>query len=355
MCWIWDAEKDTLPVWWRRQALSRYSASMTVSLIPAYERLPPEYLACYLRHEFCFFLSQGCKYQCTFCAAVRTRRDSRTGKMIAEKDAYRDLAVAKADLDYLVKRALDARLPEMQIYLSNLDLCQGSERLGAFAEAVSEVRAANCNFPLVMRGLSTVSSFMYAHRHRPDVIRRIRDAGLVRIGFGVDGSTAALWKATKKPNKEDECLRALALTREEYGLTPETLMVFGHNDHDTRESLELAYTFSRDMQDKYGAEPRPHVAKSVIPGNDGWSDVRSASLVRQLLSTPSLFQALDFTALASTITHPDAELRATVNRYFLAVCGLSSNRTQFVKPVEPWMTAAEIDMVRSFNEGKYDI
>ena len=57
------------------------------------------------------------------------------------------------------------------------------------------------------------------------------------------------------------------------GLTPETLMVFGHHGVDTENSLIKAVEFTQAMWDQYGSLPRPHVAKSVVPGNDGWRDL----------------------------------------------------------------------------------
>jgi hypothetical protein len=278
-----------------------------------------------------------------------------TKKRVVEKEVYRDIAVAKKDLDYLVKRAIALGQQELQIYLSNLDLFQSPILLNQFASAVSDVRAANDDFPIIMRGLSTVHSFVYADKHHSDVINHLVKAGLRRIGFGIDGSTPELWKATKKPNTKNECLNAIVTTRERYHLTPETLMVFGHNDHDNEKSMQLAYTFLKDMQERCRALPRPHVAKSVIPGNDGWYDNSNRDTVDILLSNPSLFQSLDFTALPSTITHPNVEFRAVVKKYFLDVCGLNSSLTQYVIPEEPRMTATELESVRSFNQGRYDI
>ncbi len=50
-------------------------------------------------------------------------------------------------------------------------------------------------------------------------------------------------------------------------------MVFGHNYKEDKAALDKAYNFfSIEMYNKYGALPRPHVAKDIVPGNDGWFD-----------------------------------------------------------------------------------
>lgn len=78
-----------------------------------------------------------------------------------------------------------------------------------------------------------------------------------------------------------------------------------------------------------------------------------------LLREPALFQALDFTALPSNVTHGHGEFRKLVAKYFVAVCDLGDgprkSLTQYVRPFEPGMTEAEREEVRRFNEGRYDI
>jgi len=282
-----------------------------------------------------------------------------TGRHSLVKESYRDSNVVMSDLQYLVKKARSFGVHQLSIYLSNLDLFQSPAQLDEFADIVGTIKSDNGNFPIYMRGLSTVSSFIFTHRHYPKIIDKLKSVGLLRIGFGIDGSAPKVWKATRKPNTKNDCLQAIVLTRKEYGLTPETLMVFGHNQYDNKESLRQAYEFSKDMQEIYGAIPRPHVAKDVIPGNDGWSNPVNKNIINLLLAEPQLFQSLDFTAAPSKLTHPDDEFRAYATDYFIKVCGLRSGSfpalTQYVLPIEPGMSESEVEKVKIFNEGKYDI
>lgn len=111
-------------------------------------------------------------------------------------------------------------------------------------------------------------------------------------------------------------------------------MVFGHVGVDTEQSLKHAYDFVEAMVDKYGAIPRPHIAKQCIPGNDGRSDSKFQKEVSMLIENPTLFQSLDFTALASKLTHPDTAFRDMVNHYYLEMCKLPGNTTQPIIPYD---------------------
>jgi hypothetical protein len=111
-------------------------------------------------------------------------------------------------------------------------------------------------------------------------------------------------------------------------------MVFGHVGVDTEQSLRHAYDFVEAMVNTYGAVPRPHIAKQFIPGNDGRSNPRFQKEVSMLIENPILFQSLDFTALASTLTHPDNEFRDMVNYYYLEMCKLPGNTTRPIIPYD---------------------
>merc|ERR1711879_1037156 len=104
--------------------------------------------------------------------------------------------------------------------------------------------------------------------------------------------------------------------------TPETLMVFGHNNKENEESLRKAYEFSKDMYYKYGSCPRPHISKDIVPGNDGWADPKNSDIIKAFYSDIQLFQNLDFTALPSEFTHPNEGFRKMVSKYFVEICNL---------------------------------
>jgi hypothetical protein len=308
----------------------------------------------YLSEEFSFYLSQGCKFSCTFCAARRTRRDPQDGKMMPMKETYRREVVVGSELTYLSERALRLGIRRLKIYLSNLDLFQSPEELGRFLKVLSSVRRARPEVEFEMRGLSTTASFLEIQRTHPSLIERFVELGLRRVGFGVDGNTPEVWRATRKPQSGSMCVNAISAAREAYGLTPETLMVFGHYGVDTERSLSLAVEFTKDMWELYGSLPRPHVAKSAVPGNDGWYSPSFRWMVDGLLGWPAGFQSLDFTALPSPLTHPDGGFREVATRHYLAVCGLEGVATRYVLPELPSMAEEELRLVREFNERKYD-
>ena len=324
-----------------------------ISLIKVYKQLGDNVLKLYLSNEFGFYLSQGCKHSCSFCAAHRTTTLGDTSKRVTER--YRDVNIALEDFEYLVKKAIELNIRKLQVYLSNLDLFQNPSQLFGFADGVVKIRSKYPSIDIRLRGLSTSRSFIQAHKHYGSVVNRMVEAGLEQIGFGIDGATPKVYKETRKPQKVSESLDAVEICRSVYNITPETLMVFGHNDIEVEEDLRLDVKFCEDMQNKFGAVPRPHIAKDMVPGNDGWLSPQNESVRQKFYSNPLLFQNLDFTAIPSPITHPNAEFRALVTKYYTAACELPNSLTRLVLAELPTMTTDELDQVRQFNMERYDI
>ncbi len=325
------------------------------SLIPAYERLSDDAMREYLSREFSLYVSQGCKFSCDFCAAVRTYKDPMTGQTTKVKESYRNRGIIQADLDYLVGKAKSFGLDELQLYMSNLDVFQTPSSLLQFAYAVQEVKQSNPSFKIRLRGLATVDSFLRARENSRKSIEELVNAGFTTVGFGIDGWTKEVWAAVKKGhNTEEKCLEAIRSTREDFDMTPEILMVFGHPTADTEESLGAAYQVTRMVVNAYGAVPRPHISKDFIPGNNGWNSPKHSSAVESLLKHPEAFQSLDFTALPSPLTHPNGKVRELATKYFLKMCELPGNTTQYVKPITPYLRIEEADEIRRFNEGRFD-
>ena len=309
----------------------------------------------YLSREFSLYVSQGCKFSCDFCAAVRTYKDPATGQTTKVKESYRDPNIIQADLAYLVGKAKSFGLDELQLYMSNLDVFQTPSQLLSFAYAVQEVKQYNPDFKIKLRGLATVDSYLRARDNVPESIEEIVKAGFHTIGFGVDGWTKEVWTSVKKGhNTEEKCLEAIRSAKEDFGITPEILMVFGHPKADNEESLRAALQVTKMVVERYGAVPRPHVSKDFIPGNNGWRSPEHLGAVESLLEHPEAFQSLDFTALPSELTHPDDTVRELATKYFLEICNLPGNTTQYVKPITPDLSLEEIGQVRRFNEGRFD-
>lgn len=325
------------------------------SLIPAYERLDDKAMEKYLSREFSLYVSQGCKFSCDFCAAVRTYRDPATGQTTKVKESYRDPSIIQADVAYLVGKAKSFGIKELNLYMSNLDVFQTPQQLLRFAYAVQEVKRENPDFKISLRGLATVDSFLRARDNAPKSIEELVNAGFNTVGFGIDGWTKEVWTEVKKGhNTEEKCLESIRSTKEDFGITPEILMVFGHPTADTEESLGAAYQVTRMVVGAYGAVPRPHVSKDFIPGNNGWRSPEHTRAVEILLEHPESFQSLDFTALPSPLTHPRERIRELATKYFLKMCELPRNTTQYVRPVTPDLKSEELEEVRRFNEGRFD-
>lgn len=326
-----------------------------LSFQDVYNLIDEKIFKLYLENEFGFYLSQGCKYSCSFCAAKRTIILSDLGIKNREVEVFRNIDLALADLEFLIKKAINFGIKKIQIYLSNLDLFQNPQNLFPFAEGVVKLTKKYHPLKIKMRGLSTSRSFIKAHIRYPYVIKEMVKAGLFQIGFGIDGATPKVYKETRKPQTVKESLDAVKISRESYNITPETLMVFGHNNKEDEKALELAVVFCKDMQEKYGASPRPHVAKDIIPGNDGWFNPSNRNILEQFYKNTFLFQNLDFTAVPSPITHPNPEFRSLVTKYYKMVCDLPNSLTQYVLAELPDMSESELKSVRLHNQGRYDI
>lgn len=327
-----------------------------VSSIPVWEKIDTSKMKAYLCHEISFYLSQGCKYKCTFCQAV---------KNVPEK--YRSIGTAVQDIEWLTLKAIECGIDHLDIYLSNLDLFQTPSDLIDFFTAIVALKdkyGFNYNF----RGLATVDSILNDVVDE-NFLNLLKTAGLKSVGFGVDGATSEVFTKTGKVQNlslegDDDlqkCLDAIRKTAEN-GFVPEILMVFGHDLGDLEKSkkdLEAALNFSRGMVEQYGAVPRPHVVKNLVPGAVEWKKrIKNASEIELLLRHPEYFQALDYTALPSEITHADPAFRALVEKYYRDVCALSPvNSTKIIYPNTPEFQRRAALMgttVEKLNEGQFD-
>lgn len=334
-----------------------FPAQEETSLIPIYERIPDEDMAAYLGTEFGLYLSQGCKYPCSFCAAVKTFIDPVTGDQTTVKETYRNPDIVEGDLRYLFERAKGLGIHRLDTYLSNLDVFQTPGKLAEFAERVLRVRSEYPDMEFGMRGLATASEFLKVHQRKPNVIWRMKEAGFHTVGFGVDGANdEAFDKIRKKHNREHLNIKVVKIARQTYGLTPEALMVFGFNEVDEHpEYLEDSLILMQQLADEYGATPRPHVAKDIIPGAGGWRNPKNAQRVELLLQHPQFFQALDFTALPSTITHPNPAFRKALWDTYLRIAEVKQNRTKVTYPMDPEDSVEKQQEAMRRNLRQYDI
>ncbi len=328
-------------------------AQEAVSSIPVWEEMDEAKMRAYLEHSMSFYLSQGCKHACIFCQASKNRPES-----------YRNLDLAAGDLRWLVEKAKSFGISGLEIYFSNLDFFQTPDKLSDFLDRVIAIKK-ELNFEFKFTALATVSSVFEADEA---LLVKAKEAGIVSIGLGIDGATPAVWRKTGKvqnfseedvnaAQKSIDAIKKLAAA----GITPEILMVFGHDTGDmaaNEEDLKTALEFAKDMAAQFGAVPRPHVVKNLVPGAEDWKKKRTyGEIIELLLSHPELFQALDYTALASEVSHPDPKFRALVNVYYLQICALSPKSTKPVWPDTPEYQAIAAGMgttVKALNQGMYD-
>ena len=332
---------------------SKIPTMESVSLKKAYQLLGNDILKLYLSTEFGFYLSQGCKYSCSFCAAYRTITIGERKQGVTEQ--YRDINIALSDFEFLVEKAVKFKIKKLQVYLSNLDLFQNPLQLYPFADGIAKIKTNYPSIEIKLRGLATSRSFLHAHNQFPHVVKRMVEAGLEQIGFGIDGATSQVYKATRKPQRVQESLKTIEICRNDYNITPETLMVFGHNNIEDEEALKLDVKFCKDMQSKFESVPRPHVAKDMVPGNDGWMDPMNEGIRQMFYANPILFQNLDFTAIPSPITHPNSAFSELVAKYYKMVCELPNSQTKFVLAELPTMSPEELAFIRMHNKERYDI
>jgi len=332
----------------------KFVSPQKISLIEGYSKIDPNQLKLYLSTEFCLYLSQGCKFSCSFCGAHRSRFNYHTKTFSKCHEVYRDSNIILKDLEYLIQKSIDFGINKLNIYLSNLDLFQSPNLLLEFTLQVLNLRSKYKEFIINFRGLSNVRSFLRTHNNNSTLIHDMVKAGLYRIGFGIDGANPRIWKSTHKPQTLFECTETIRIARLVYGITPELLMVFGYNNIEDENSLKHSFDFLSEMIDLYNALPRPHVAKEIIPFSDAWFQEKNRDIVNKLLNYPILFQNLDFTAIPSEISHKDLVFRTLVTEYYLKMCELPSSLTQFVKPIDINMSQSEIKEIKNFNLGRYD-
>jgi radical SAM superfamily enzyme YgiQ (UPF0313 family) len=322
-----------------------------VSLKPIYEHIPDEDMREYLHpeREISFFLSRGCAQNCDFCGAQRK-----------ESETYRSMRVIEDDLTYLTERAQKLGLQKLNMYLSNLDVFQTPEQLGEFASIITALKRKYPGFTYHMHGLAITTSLTNTRRKFKHVLRSIVDAGLHTVGLGVDGGDNATRRMQHKGFVTDENIWEAMEACREYGMTPESIMVFG-GQRETRESIENGVRLIAGLKEQFGAVPRPHVFKDMIPGNIYWSGEKDAPHAKERQETmfrnPWYCQAQDFKSRASSLSHPVEELRTMVNsgcERIAAMCDDPRDCNSMTFPYAPEFSEMEVAQYKNRNMYRYD-
>lgn len=279
----------------------------------------------YLTHEITLVISQGCLFRCTFCAAKKER-----------PEVFRGVLQFEADLRHIAQEAKKRGIGRLMFYASSLDFFQsalvdkGEIRIEIFLKAMARVRK-DTGVDIQTRCLSTLTSFLKASERIPHLGELLKEAGLCRIGFGVDGSDPSIWKSQNKtqnkPHQVIDCIE----TTSRFGVCAEILMVVGFPQDTLR-------TLAMNVQSafRYAKYPnvilRAYMAKVVAPGNDGWNEDSAQPFV----ADPSRFQQIDYCAFASKITHPRLWHRILSNIcYAMLMLIFVSSKRSVTYPVFP--------------------
>lgn len=300
------------------------------SSISTWETIPDDQWRQYLATEFSFYVSQGCKYRCSFCQAASGRPEK-----------YRNQAIMEKDMEWLANKAKSLGINEISFYASNLDVFQTPNELAKFADSLQRVMKKT-GIQIKWRGLATVKSFIGA---TPELIKKIYKSGFVRVGLGIDGISREVWESIRKTHNGtiQQCEEALKKV-DSAGFTPEILMVYGHSV-DTRETMEATNAWCLEQAKAVGAEIRVHMGKP-------------REMAKSILEHPEYCTSFDYMALASTVSHgSDLARNSMLNRYFMELNANQEGAAKWVYPNAPeWeeFASQQGTTIQKLNEGRFD-
>jgi hypothetical protein len=284
-----------------------------LSIADTLTSLSDDMLQAYFRKEWCLFTSQGCIYNCNFCAATK-----RVKERFRSIDAIEDEAEALA---WMVGRFAGTS-PNYEVYCSTLDGFQTPERMSETLFTVSSVMESHgINLPL--RFLATAKTIVSSESRFPGIARRFRKFGVGCVGIGVDGDDPAAWaRENKRHNSRSTVSKAFSLLKHA-DIQPEAFMVIGLPQDNFRAVIKSSLACFRFAFK--GIRPRPYLGKSGVPGSAAWGT--DEKLTEMLLSNPVLFREFEYAGLGSRVTHPDPWQRRITNTAFMATClGLRATR-----------------------------
>lgn len=276
-----------------------------VSLVPMLENMPQEELRAYLTTEFPLFLSQGCAFNCAFCAAEKAKKEKyRTGESLEE------------EVRWICKYLASIGHYELRAYLSNLD---GFQTPKEFEEKLTLVKKVCKEYGIVphLRCLATSRCTFRACQKDSELPMRLHECGLEIVGFGADGADEEVWARQNKTHNSMSELQTAAGAMEKAEITVELLMVIGFQD-DNIKTLWRDFKFSLREAWK-GRIIRPYLAKSQTPAGRWQKD---DPLVKAMVADPTLLSRLDYAMIGSVQTHPKFFHRMAANGVYLTLIGM---------------------------------
>lgn len=273
---------------------------------PVWEHMGDRRLQEYLLHEFALVLSQGCIYNCDFCSADKD-----------QPEKFRGLSAFTEDLRFLLTKAKHFGLYQVESYSSSLDFFQTAKVVVKYLEAMAKVQDET-GVQLKIRCLTCMNTFLAASRQQNDFPDLVRRSGLWCLGFGVDGPNKEAWKEHNKfQNRVSDVEQCYDLCKQ-IGVRAEVLTVMGYPNDSPRRLWQTVRHLAGFVKHWPNTVLRPYVARTVLPGNDGWKT--KVDEVDRLVSRPELFYNLDICGLANSTTHPGSRWqRWLVNFAYLFV------------------------------------
>ncbi len=281
--------------------VSEYQTSAT----PMLRTLGHDSLKRYLTREISLFTSQGCGFNCGYCAAKKD-----------QPEVYRELAAVEDELRFICTFLRSIGHRHLHLYLSNLDLFQTPASLEAIHQLIDRV-SRSYGIRAHTRGLATVSFTAAACRKDPGLATRLRALGLEIVAFGVDGASVKTWHRQGKRHNSFEKIEASIAAMKLARIKVELLMVIGFDD-DTEESYPANFSYSL-RQAWRGMVIRPYLGKSRTPSGD-WPE--DNPMVEEFRRNVSLLQRVDYAMIASPETHPDPEIRRKANLVYLGLIAI---------------------------------
>lgn len=297
--------------------LTSVTSAFATSMVPMLRRLSETHRRLYFGGELGLFVSQGCKYNCDFCAAPK-----------AQTEQYRTLETLADEADFLCKEYARLGIPIVRVYLSNLDAFQNPGQLVQALRVLSECASWH-GISIHIRCLATTECTVVACEADPALPRRLYEHGLRVVGFGVDGADPETWARENKKHNDPKEIEDSRKYMQRAGIQVETLMIIGFKK-DPWKSTWHSFLFSLRAVAK-GTVLRPYLGKYVPGGR--WPlpkgkvpkpgrTVVTEEEVQVFLNDATLLTHLDYAGIASPQTHPDWRERWRSNLLYLTLIGL---------------------------------
>ena len=273
----------------------------------------------YLSNEITLLFSQGCRYACDFCAAV--------------KGASERFYNTKDNLESILRKAKGFGLSELRLYATSLDFFQQAliskdsrmpnvvERLDSLANLQERY-----DIRLRIRALTRYDSYNRAMESK-EILDLARRAGFYKFGFGIDGTASdrmlsAIKKGISSSRGEprEQLLHAIEHCHGSFDEV-EGLLVVGTKGS-TREGLNDENEMIRGFLEKFpNFNIRFFPSKNAIAGNENWINLRytDPEAHSKLLDDPLRFLDLGYETFANRISHPDVEMRKMVNHSVISM------------------------------------